>query len=270
MKTVRGYGLACVLSLVLAACAGFPEGGAGLAGSAPMSRPLSDTTPAEGAEARARVHVDLGIAYFEVGRYDVALDEARVALAESSSYPPAHHLLGLAYMLVGETAQARKGFEQALRQAPGDPEFNNSYGWFLCTQGEERRGLEHLAQAARNPYYRYPTRSYVNSGWCHLRLGETEAAQQAFIAALDADSANLEALYALAEIAYRGADYERAHALLTRVHQLGAPTPASVWLGLRTARRLGRADAESSYAAQLSSRFEGSEEYQKMKRGEFE
>lgn len=269
MNSVRGYALAAMLSLLLAACAGL-DGGSGFAGDGAMSRPLSDTTPAAGAETRARVHVDLGSAYFEVGRYDVALDEARIALKESPDYPPAHHLLGLAYMLVGETAQARKGFEQALRQAPGDPEFNNSYGWFLCTQGEERRGLERLAAAARNPYYRYPTRSHVNAGWCHLRLGDDAAAQQSFMAALAADSANLEALYALAEIAYRAADYERAHALLIRVHQLGAPTPASVWLGLRTARRLGRADAESSYAAQLGSRFEGSDEYHKMKRGEFE
>ncbi|TXH85339.1 MAG: type IV pilus biogenesis/stability protein PilW, partial [Thauera aminoaromatica] len=59
------------VALVLGGCAGAP----GVpAGSSSISRPMSDTNPATPADARARVHVELGMAYFEVGRYDVALD----------------------------------------------------------------------------------------------------------------------------------------------------------------------------------------------------
>ncbi len=255
-------------ALFVSACATLP--GAGDAGSAAISRPLSDVSPSTPAESRARVHVDLGMAYFEIGRYDVALDEARIALNDSPDYAPAYHLLGLAYMLIEQHAPARQSFEQALRHAPGDPEFNNSYGWFLCTQGEELRGLERLALSARNPYYRHATRPYTNAGLCHLRLKDDAAAEGQFLAAVQADPSNRQALYQLADIAYRGGRYEQTRSHLIRLHQQSEPSAASVWLGLRTERRLGNHDAEASYAAQLGSRFGSAEEYKMMMQGKYE
>lgn len=255
-------------ALIVSACATLP--GAGDAGSAAISRPLSDVAPSTPAESRARVHVDLGMAYFEIGRYDVALDEARIALNDSPDYAPAYHLLGLAYMLIEQHAPARQSFEQALRHAPGDPEFNNSYGWFLCTQGEELRGLERLALSARNPYYRHATRPYTNAGLCHLRLKDDAAAEGQFLAAVQADPSNRQALYQLADIAYRGGRYEQTRSHLIRLHQQSEPSAASVWLGLRTERRLGNHDAEASYAAQLGSRFGSAEEYKMMMQGKYE
>ena len=255
-------------ALFVSACATLP--GAGDAGSAAISRPLSDVPPSTPAESRARVHVDLGMAYFEIGRYDVALDEARIALNDSPDYAPAYHLLGLAYMLIEQHAPARQSFEQALRHAPGDPEFNNSYGWFLCTQGEELRGLERLAQSARNPYYRHATRPYTNAGLCYLRLKDDAAAEGQFLAAVQADPSNRQALYQLADIAYRGGRYEQTRSHLIRLHQQSEPSAASVWLGLRTERRLGNHDAEASYAAQLGSRFGSAEEYKMMMQGKYE
>ncbi|MCK2094929.1 type IV pilus biogenesis/stability protein PilW [Thauera aromatica] len=262
---MRRTALVLAAAAVLAAgCATAPVDTAG------PSRPLSDLTPATPAQARARVHVDLGMAYFEIGRYDVALDEAKIALGDSPDYAPAFHLLGLAYMLVEEYAAAGENFERALRLAPGDPDFNNSYGWFLCLRGREREGLERLAVAARNPYYRHPARPLTNAGLCHLRLADEDAAQAQFQRALQADADNAQALYQLAAIAYRGGRLDQARAHLVRLHQRLEPTPASVWLGLRTERRLGNHDAEASYAAQLRSRFAQSEEYQRMIQGKFE
>lgn len=252
---------------VLGGCASAPGAPAG---SSAADRPMSDAAPATPADARARVHVELGMAYFEVGRYDVALDEAKVALADSPAYAPAFHLLGLAYMYIEEYDAARENFERALRAAPGDPDFNNSYGWFLCTRGQEREGLERLALAARNPYYQYQARPLTNAGLCHLRLGDGAAAEAQFARALQADPQNARALYLLADTAYRGGRYEQARSHLIRLHQAHGPSAASAWLGLRTERRLGNADAEASYAAQLRSRFSGSEEHRLMNQGKFE
>ncbi len=247
-------------------CTALPATGA----AATVSRPMSDLSPANEVEARARVHVDLGMAYFGVGRNDVALDEAKVALADSPSYAPAFHLMGLVYMLIGESATAAANFEQALRLAPGDPDFNNSYGWFLCTQGREADGLERLALAARNPYYKHQDRPYTNAGLCHLRLKDDAAAEVQFTKALQADVDNGQALYQLAEIAYRRGDYALARSHLIRLHQRLGTNAASAWLGLRTERRLGNQDAEASYASQLSSRFADSAEYQQMTEGKYE
>jgi type IV pilus assembly protein PilF len=253
---------------MLAGCATNPATTSGE--STTVSRPMSDITPATPADSRARVHVDLGMAYFEVGRYDVALDEAKIALGDSPNYAPAYHLLGLAYMLIEENAAARDNFERALREAPGDPDFNNSYGWFLCTQGQEQQGLDRLALAARNPYYRHSARPLTNAGLCYLRLKDDAAAEVQFLRAVQADPANGQALYQLADIAYRAGRYDQARSHLIRLHQQLNPSAASVWLGLRTERRLGNHDAEASYASQLQSRFVESEEFKLFNQGKFE
>ena len=256
------------LVAVLAGCATNPASTSGT--STTVSRPMSDTTPATPADSRARVHVDLGMAYFEVGRYDVALDEATIALNDSPNYAPAYHLRALAYMLIEENAAARENFERALREAPGDPDFNNSFGWFLCTQGEEQQGLDRLALAARNPYYRYPARPLTNAGLCYLRLKDEPAAEAQFTRAVQADPANGQALYQLADIAYRSGRYDQARSHLIRLHQQHDSSAASVWLGLRAERRLGNHDAEASYASQLQSRFVESEEFKLFNEGKFE
>lgn len=259
--------LALMLAVVLGGCVTPMPAGSGGGGA---SRPLSELPPANEAQARAKVHVDLGLAYFDVGRNDVALDEAAVALHDSPGYAPAYHLRALVYMAIDDAAAARENFEQALARAPGDPDFNNSYGWFLCQQGREQEGLERLALAARNPYYRYPTRPYTNAGLCHLRLKQEAAAEAQFMQAAQADPQNGEALYQLAALAYRRGNFDVARNQLIRLHQLRGPTAASAWLGLRTERRLGNRDAEASYAAQLRSRFAQSSEFQSMSQGKYE
>lgn len=265
----KAASLAAMFAIGLAGgCATVP----GAPGSEPRSvaRPLADATPATGPETSARTHVDLGMAYFELGRFDVALDEARFALDSVSGYAPAHHLMGLVYMMLGETAAARSSFEQALSAAPGDPDFNNSYGWFLCTQGQAQEGLARLSSAARNPYYRYASRPLTNAGLCHRRLNDEAAAEQQFLRALEVEPQNAQALFQLADIAYRRGNNEAARTWLVRLHQLSGPTAASVWLGLRTERRLGNRDAAASYESQLRSRFADSPEFQQLSQGKYE
>lgn len=263
---------AATLILFCAAMAGgcvtAPSPGS-LAGAS-YARPLADQQPAAGAESRAHTHVELGTAYFGVGRYDVALDEARVALNDLPGYAPAYHLMGLVYMVLGQASEAHDYFARALNAAPSDPDFNNSYGWFLCQQGRSAEGLERLALAASNPYYRYPTRPYTNAGLCLLKDGNAAAAEAQFLRAAQADPGNGEALYQLALIAYQRGDLAVARERLVSLHQRLEPTSASAWLGLRTERRLGNRDAEQSYAAQLRSRFAASAEYQWMMQGKYE
>ena len=169
------------LTLALAGCAGLP--------TAPDSaqRPISDQPSNTDARAAAKIHVELGTAYFQSGRYGVALDEARIAEAIDPGYAPVYHLFGQVYMYLDDSGSARSSFEKAARLAPGDPEINNTYGWFLCASGEERAGIERLLSVTRNPYYQTQTRPYTNLGLCYLRLGDDAAAEGQFLRAAQAD-----------------------------------------------------------------------------------
>ena len=270
---MRAWTVMAVSAVVLlAGCAtGGGGGSSGFGDGSPVAaRPLLDLPPANESQRGAMVHVELGTAYFEIGRYDIALDEARVALVHVPNFAPAFHLMGMVYMFLGDEGAARDNFRRALSAAPEDPDFNNSFGWFLCVNGDEQEGLRRLDIAARNPYYRFPVRPQLNAGLCHLRIDEIEAAEVRFRRALALQSDSLTAQYGLAEVAYRKGGFAEARRLLIALHQQAEPTAESVWLGLRVERKLGNRAAEASYAAQLEGRFKDSPQYLLMRKGEYE
>jgi type IV pilus assembly protein PilF len=268
MNTVIARTLGLVLCAVaMSACV--------TTGPAPLipssaERPVSELEPTNPAQAAAKIHVDLGMAYLQLNRYDVALDEARIALRYDGSYPPAFHLMGLVHMFIDDPAAARAHFEQALSLAPHDPEFNNSFGWFQCTQGQKEDALQRLALAARNPYYRTPTRPHTNAGLCLLRMNDEEGAFEHFQKAVSVDGGNVTALFQLAFLAYKRGDHAVARRYLIQLHQTSEPTPESAWLGLRTERHLGNREAEASYASQLKTRFPDAPQTELMIQGQFE
>lgn len=258
--------VASVIAMLLAGCANLPGGS--IDGAA--VRPVADTPPTSPSQNRAKISVELGMAYFEVGRFDIALDEARAALGHDASYAPAYHLMGLVYMYLDDQNAARQSFERAISAAPNDPEFNNSYGWFQCATGQEREGLQRLASAARNPYYRFPARALTNAGLCHLRLRDDAAAAEQFRRALMLDPVNEQANYQLAAISYRSGDLDGARKRIAELHRVREPSAATVWLGLLIERRAGNTQAEASYASQLRSRFADSPEHQALTEGRYE
>jgi len=266
-------GVAALLAaLAVAACAALPARqsesvGVGIVAA---ERPVADRPAANEAEGRARIHVDLGEAYLQAGNYGVALDEAKTALSSSPAYAPAYLLVATVYMFLDDRAAAQANFLEALRLAPGDPEINNTYGWFLCASGQEQQGLERLAVAIRNPYYRSPARPHANAGLCYLRLKDDSAAETSFQRAVQLDPANGQAYLQLADIAFRRGNYEAARRYVTALHRLGPTSAASAWLGLRTERRLGNREAAASYAQQLKSRFPTSSEYQLLLQGKID
>ncbi|MDP1952393.1 MAG: tetratricopeptide repeat protein, partial [Betaproteobacteria bacterium] len=81
---------------------------------------------------RARIHTELGSAYFERGNLGVALEELRIAIGADPNYAQAYNVLGLVHMDLRENDVAQRHFERALALSPNDPDINNNYGWFLC------------------------------------------------------------------------------------------------------------------------------------------
>lgn len=231
--------------------------------------PTRDSKPAD-ARSRAKAHADLGMVYYQSARMGVALQEARLALDADPGYAPAHDLLGLIYMYLGETAEAESAFRKAVSIAPGDSDANNHYGWFLCTQGREKEGIGYLVTAVKNPLYTTPTKAYTNAGLCSLRIQDDAAAEGYFRKAAVADPGNNQAIYHLASLAYRQGRLDEARRLIGAVHQQMTPNAESLWLAVRIERKLGDRLAETRHANQLRREFAGSPEYQALVEGRFD
>lgn len=254
---------------LLAACAGLPNGPQ-FSSTTAANRSESDEPSLTAVRNKAKAHVELGTAYME-GNLGAALDESRVAVAYDKTYAPGHLLMGQVYALLEQYPQAQSAFEEAVNLAPGDPEVNNAYGWFLCNRNRQKEGAARLEQAARNPYYRTPGRAWTNLGLCNLQIKDDVAAEIAFVRADQADPDNLQAKYHIAAISYRNGNLLRAREYANALNrQPERQTPETVWLALRIEHRLGNREGEQRYASQLARNFPASSENQAYQQGKFE
>ena len=261
---MRRLGIVLLGVMLLSGCAG----GAFRSGDA--ERPAADQPATTEARKIARAHVELGVAYLEINRLGTAMEEARLAVLVDPAYAPAHQLLAEVYARLDEKPQALASFEKALSLAPGDPDLSNTFGWFLCSTGREKEGLEWLAKSAANPFNTTLSQPYTNSGLCQLRLKNDTAAAASFARALAIDGNNATAAFNLAAIAYRKGDLIQARALITELIRSEKPTADAVWLGIRVEHKLGNKEAEASYIAQLRKGFESSQQYLDYQAGRFE
>lgn len=265
----------CIAALAFAMLAALGVGvlGGCAAGKGPSSQaeqPVSQQTPTSDSRQRAKVHTELGSLYLQRGNMGVALEEARAAISADANYAPAHNLMGLVYMQLHEDNTAEKSFEHALTLAPGDPEINNSFGWFLCQTGREQRSIQYFLAAIKSPLYATPSLPNTNAGICSLRLRDDKSAEEYFIRALRLDGNNDRALFFLADIAYRQGRLAVARLHLAELHKVTEPSSESLWLAVRIERKLGDREAEARYASQLRRKFPGTPEQQKLLQGQYQ
>lgn len=219
---------------------------------------------------RARIHTELGAAYYEIGNIAVALEELRIAISADSAYAPAHTVLGLVQMDLKENGQAQASFQRALQLAPSDPDANHNYAWFLCQTGREEQSIRFFLAAVRNPLYATPAKSYALAGACASKKNNDTDGIEYLERALRLDPGYLPAMINLAQLRYRRGELEAARGLVAQFNRLIDPTAESLWLAARIERRLGNKNAETNYANQLRRRFSGSREFQEMQKGNYE
>jgi len=236
-----------------------------------IERPSGEQPSAVKGRPGAKLHVELGTAYMQAARLGVALDESNIAIAFDPTYAPAYLLKGLVYAELEQYPAARPAFEEASRLAPGDPDINNAYGWFLCSQGQEDLGLQRLEQAARNPYFGNPGKAWANAGLCLLRKKDDAGAEERFLRAFAQDERDVVSLYFLADINLRTNRALRAKQWIDQLMNKRADPGADViWLALRIERKLGNEDAVRKYVEKMRADFSGTVEYQDYLQGKFQ
>lgn len=247
---------ALLVAALLWGCAaptgGTTDYGTGTGAALPESSQESDL------RRRARIRLELAAGYYQQGNYNVAIDELRQSLAIDPEFAPAHGMLGLIYMDLGDRVRAEESFRKALSLAPDDSELHNNFGWFLCQTGRERASLEHFQLALRNPLYPTPARPMHNAGICSLRLGDEAGAEAWFQRSFQVDPRNPVAMYHLADLYLKRRDAERARFYSKRLLSSFEPSAEVLWLALRIERLAGDRDSEASLGSQLRRRFPAS------------
>ena len=125
---------------------------------------------------------NLGEAYMQVGRQDIAYDHFLRSAQEKPKFGLAHYNLGVVMASENRYQEARKEFQAAIDYSQDDEELASAYhnlGVVLLHDGELEPSKQMFSQALRLS----PTRqsSYLARGMAEFRLGNYAAAEADFI-----------------------------------------------------------------------------------------
>lgn len=233
------------LAMLLASCAAGPNG--------------QSSESRIGGTPNARAHTDLGAAYYQEKKYDIALEEFNEAIKYDANYALAYTGLGLVYAVLGEETKADANFKRALQLNPNNSETRNNYGAYLCSRGRYDESIVEFLEAVKNPLYKTPHLAYLNAGICALKKKDEAKAEDYLKAALAIDPLSNRAAYELASIAVKRGDYVSARQYL-RNALFSNPSAEVLGLGVRVERVLGDKNALASYELQLRKNFPDSEQ----------
>ena len=253
--------------LVLAGCA---SGGGGLGGP----RELKTASDQTAQEKRATIRLQLAVGYYQDGKYAIALDEIKQAIAANPDYADAYGVRALIYTKMNEVPLADENYQRALRLAPKNPDLANNYGSFLCAEGgKPAQAMAYFDTALKNPNYATPISALVNAGNCSLKTKQYAAAERYLLDALRYDPDLAPTNAGLARAYYERRNYERAGFFINRLTtsaKFDSLSADTLWLAVRVARKLGDRTLEASLTGQLQRRFPGSAEYTALQRGAFD
>ncbi|MDW3680732.1 type IV pilus biogenesis/stability protein PilW [Cupriavidus sp. CV2] len=250
--------VAVLMGLVLLAACQLPP---------PVKPELQTASDQTELSRRATIRLQLATSYLEAGQYNVALDEAKQAIAIDPTLVDAYHIRALVYMNMNERALAEESFRSALAMRADDGDVLNNYGWFLCVNGRYAEAVPYLERAVNSPSASGPGKALTSLGACQLRNGNSEAAEKSLFGALRFDRNNPVANNNLALLYYQRGDYQRAQQYVGRINSSNFVSAQSLWLGARIARRQGDVAAQNALVAQLRSRFPDSRELTAYEQG---
>jgi type IV pilus assembly protein PilF len=258
-----------IVAIVLAALAL-----GGCASSGGNTRELKTSSDLTAQDKRASIRLQLAVGYYQDGKYEVALDEIKQAIAASPDLADAYGVRALIYTAMSETALADENYQRALRLAPNNPDLANNYGSFLCAAGgKPAQAMTYFEQALKNRQYATPVSALVNAGNCSLKTKQYAAAERYFTQALRYDPDLAQSNAGLSRAYYERHDYQRAGFYINRLtttSKLDSLSAETLWLAIRVARRLGDRTLEASLTGQLQRRFPGSTENAALQRGAFD
>lgn len=216
-------------------------------------------SPTNSAEA-AQYNAELGARYLQRGELDQARLKLDKALEQDSNNSLAHISYARLQQEIDQPELAKSHFQRALALKPEDAEHLNSYGVFLCQNGEVDEAVEQFSIAAANPFYRTPWFALDNAGLCLLDDGRLDQAETYLRDAIRKNPRFANALLHMADLTYQRNQLRIADAYLDRFQVYGSVTPSSLLLAMNIKRASGDIDAARGFANRLLNEFPKSRE----------
>lgn len=221
--------------------------------------------PKKSAEVRTQIAAE----YIRSGDLDAAKRSLDEALQKDDRDATANMMMGVLLQQEGSPSNLEKAdryFKRAVSLNSTDAQIRNNYGRYLYQLGRYNEAEKQLQIAGSALGYDQRAMALENLGQTYLRLGNTTAAEQAFMSALRADQSSPVALVELAEIMYQRQQYNTASDFYegyVRIVGSKNQSAQALWVGIRIARANGDNMSMQILVNQLRALYPDSQEYQR-------
>jgi type IV pilus assembly protein PilF len=265
VTALSGVLLLCLLgisAIVLPGCASSATGGS-------MNSDMVTDSDEPDTRKRARLRLELAVAYFDKGQTTDALDHLKQSIAADPNLFEAYNLRGLIYMRLNEVPLAEESFRRALAISPKAASVQHNYGWLLCQQARLPEAVQLFGSALSNPAYGDRAKTWMAQGLCQQKYMQNAEAEASFLRSYELDAGNPITAYNLALLLFQRAEFVRAQFYVRRLNNSELANAESLWLGIKVERRLDNREATLQLGMQLKKRFPQSREYLAFERGAF-
>jgi type IV pilus assembly protein PilF len=256
--------LSLSLAAILSGCVAPP----GAASASTARDPVTESDEPD-LRRRARLRLELAAGYFEQGQTNVALDEIKQSLTTDPSFVEAYNMRGLVYMRLNNIPLAEESFQRAIALNPRDPDVAHNYGWLLCQQARYPESAKFFVQATSNPAYAGKAKTLMTQGICQVRAGQRNDAERSLTQSYELDAGNPVTGYNLASLLYERGELDRAQFYIRRLNNTDLANAETLWLGIKTERKMNNAPAVRQLGNQLKKRFSQSPQAALYDKGAF-
>lgn len=199
----------------------------------------------------AKTRISLGLTYLKNGNYTQAKMNLDKALSFAPRLADSHYGLAYYYQVVGEVERAREAYETAMSLAPRNADIANSYGAFLCQQGDYEEAKTFFLQAVNSKQYANSAATYENMALCAQSQGQGEDAIEYLNSALKHQPGRAKTLFILTEMYVATEQYDLAEQTLRKYEKVARVSPDSLWMAIEIATGKGDILTANGYGDML-------------------
>jgi len=207
----------------------------------------------------AMTRISLGLGYLKMGN----TTQAKLNLEKAKRFAPnlsqvytafAHY-----YEVVSEPDLATNSYEKALSIEPQNPDTLNNYGVFLCRHEKYAESEKNTLKAIAIPAYLMVSQSYENLALCQLKAKEFTKAEQYFTKSIQHSPNRASALLQMVRLQYAYGDYKAAQKYFQRYEKATRRfSPEALSLGFKVFEKQRNRRIAKNYASMLVKMFPAS------------
>ncbi|MFT5840039.1 MAG: type IV pilus assembly protein PilF [Flavobacteriales bacterium] len=203
----------------------------------------------------SKTRVSLGLTYLKKGDFRQAKFNLNKALEFAPRSADANFAMAYYYQNVRELEQAENTYQFAMDLAPRNANIANSYGAFLCQNGDYEKAKIYFFKAINTSNYISSAETYENLALCSRSQGQPEDAIHYLRSAVNHQPGRANSLFLLARSLVETHQWQEARSVLRRYEKTAQINPKSLLMAIKIEQGTVNKIAAKEYSDMLLNMF---------------